>query len=70
MAIGGQVALADVGIDDIVREAVRWSHPADRARRVAVETLEGIAAAAADGVVPAGGKVGQLVTERCRALLA
>jgi serine/threonine-protein kinase HipA len=70
MAIGGQVALADVGIEDIVREARRWSHPADRARRVAAETLEGIAAAVEDGVVPADGEVGQMVADRCRALLA
>ena len=27
MAIGGQVALADVGIEDIVREAIRWYAP-------------------------------------------
>jgi serine/threonine-protein kinase HipA len=70
MAIGGQVALADVGIEDFVREARRWSHPADRARRIAVETLEGIAAAVEDGVVPADGEVGQMVADRCRALLA
>lgn len=70
MAIGGQVALGDVGIEDIVREAVRWSHPADRARRVAVETLEGIAAAIERGVVPPDGAVGQSVIGRCRELLA
>jgi len=70
MAVGGQVAPADVGLEDIVREARRWSHPADRARRVAVETLEGIAAAVEDGVVPADGRVGQMVAGRCRALLA
>jgi serine/threonine-protein kinase HipA len=70
MAIGGQVALADVGLEDIVREAVRWSHPADRARRVAVETLEGIAAAIEQGVVPAEGRVGQMVVAHCRTLLA
>lgn len=70
MAIGGQVVLADVGIEDIVREAVRWSHPADRARRVATETLEGMAAAVDEGVVPADGQVGKLVAARTRALLA
>ena len=70
MAIGGQVALADVGIEDIVREAVRWSHPADRARRVATETLEGLAAAVEDGVIPSDGEVGRLVIGRCRDLLA
>ncbi len=69
MAIGGQVALADVGVEDIVREAVRWSHPADRARRVATETLEGIAAAVEEGVVPVDGRVGRLVAARSRALL-
>lgn len=70
MAIGGQVALADVGIEDIVREAIRWSYPADRARRIATETFEGIAAAIEEGVVPADGEVGQLVATRTRALLA
>jgi len=68
MAIGGQVALADVGLEDIVREAIRWSHPADRARRVATETFEGMATAIEGGVVPADGKVGQMVTARIRAL--
>jgi serine/threonine-protein kinase HipA len=70
MAVGGQVALADVGTEDIVREAIRWPHPADRTRRVATETLEGIAAAIEEGVVPADGQVGQLVAARTRALLA
>ena len=70
MAIGGQVALADVGIEDIVREAVRWSHPPDRARRIAVERLERLVAAIEEGVVPVDGKVGPFVSARCRALLA
>jgi serine/threonine-protein kinase HipA len=69
MAIGGQVALADVGLDDIVREAVRWSHPADRARAVATETLEGLTAAIEGGVVPADGEVGRFVAARCKSLL-
>ncbi|HEY2717196.1 MAG TPA: HipA domain-containing protein [Solirubrobacterales bacterium] len=70
MAIGGQVALGDVGLEDIVREGVRWSHPADRARRVATETLEGIATALEAGVVRTDGDVGRLVAARTRALLA
>jgi serine/threonine-protein kinase HipA len=70
MAIGGQVVLADVGIEDIVREAIRWSHPADRARRVATETLEEMAAKIEEGVVPADGQVGKLVAARTRSLLA
>jgi serine/threonine-protein kinase HipA len=70
MAIGGQVALADVSIEDIVREAVRWSHPGDRARRVATETLEQILAAVEEGVTASDGQVGGLVTTRARALLA
>jgi len=69
MAIGGQVVLADVGIEDIVREAIRWSHPADRARRVATETLEGMAAAIEGGVVPTDSQVGELAAARTRALL-
>jgi serine/threonine-protein kinase HipA len=70
MAIGAQVALGDVGIEDIVREGIRWSHPADRARRIATETCEGIATAIEEGVVPADGEVGRLVAARTRALLA
>jgi serine/threonine-protein kinase HipA len=70
MAIGGQVKLADVGIEDIVREAIRWSHPADRARRIATETLEGIATAIADGLIPTDGAVGRFVATRTQALLA
>jgi hypothetical protein len=70
MAIGGQVKLADIGVEDIVREALRWSHPADRARRIATETLEQIVAAIEDGVVPPEGAVGKFVGDRARALLA
>jgi serine/threonine-protein kinase HipA len=70
MAIGGQVALPDVGVEDIVREARRWSHPADRARQVAVETLEGIATAIEEGAIDAEGKVGRTVAARTRGLLA
>jgi serine/threonine-protein kinase HipA len=69
MAIGGQVKLADVGIEDIVREAIRWSHPADRARRIATQTLEGIATAISDGLIPGDGAVGGFVATRTRALL-
>jgi serine/threonine-protein kinase HipA len=69
MAIGGQVKLADVGIEDVVREAIRWSHPADRARRIATQTLEGIATAIADGLIPGDGAVGGFVATRTRALL-
>lgn len=40
MAIGGQVSLSDVTIDDIVREGRAWSLAVDRVRAVAIETIE------------------------------
>jgi hypothetical protein len=69
MAIGGQVALGDVSVEDIVREAVRWHHRADSARRVVGETLERLTAAIEEGVVPAKSEVGSMVAGRAGALL-
>jgi len=70
MAIGGQVSLADVTLADIVREARSWSHPEDRARRVATDTLEKLAAAIGRGAIPSDSPVASLVSERIERLLA
>jgi serine/threonine-protein kinase HipA len=70
MAIGGQVALGDVSVEDIVREAIRWHHPAERARRVATETLARLVAAVEEEVIPPTGEVAAMVTARAGALLA
>lgn len=69
MAIGGQVALGAVSVDDIVREAVRWHHPAARARRIVGDTLERLIAAVEAGVVATEGEVGSMVVARAGALL-
>lgn len=69
MAIGGQVALGDVSTKDIVREAIRWHHPAASAQRVVGETLERLIGAIEEGVVPAESEVGGMVTARAGALL-
>jgi serine/threonine-protein kinase HipA len=70
MAIGGQVALADVTLEDVAREARAWSHPADRARRVATATAETVLAAIESGTIPPDSNVVAFVRERARQLLA
>ena len=69
MAIGGQPLLDDVSVEDIVREALRWPHPADRTREVVRSTLEGMLGAIEDGVIPEGSEVARLVAERSRRIL-
>lgn len=70
MAIGGQVALPDVSLEDIVREARLWPHPADRARAVATATATALATAAADGTIPADSAVAAYVSKRAAELLS
>jgi serine/threonine-protein kinase HipA len=70
MAIGGQPMLPDVGFADVVREAVRWPHPAERAARTAAETIETVLAAVGDGVIPADSEAAKLVRQRGGSLLA
>lgn len=69
MAVGGQPSLADVTLDDIVREARSWSHPEDRAAAVATETAERLVAAADGGAIPPDSRVAGLVRERGARLL-
>lgn len=70
MAIGGQVALADVTLEDIVREARAWSHPPDRAHVTATATAEALLAAIAVEAIPADSNVGAFAELRARRLLA
>jgi serine/threonine-protein kinase HipA len=69
MAIGGQVMLSDVTIDDVVREAVVWPHPRDRAERVARETAEALTRALEEKVIPPDSPVAELVADRAAALV-
>lgn len=70
MAIGGRPLLPDVGLADVVREAVRWPHPAQRAERTAVETVEAVLAAVEAEAIPPESAVAKLVRRRARSLLA
>jgi serine/threonine-protein kinase HipA len=70
MAVGGQPMLPDMGMADIVREAIRWPHSRERVERVAVETIEAVLAAIEAEAIPPDGKVGKLVRKRGRRLLA
>jgi serine/threonine-protein kinase HipA len=69
MAIGGQVALADVTLGDIAREARAWSHSPERARSVATATAEAILAAIESEAIPSESDVGAFAAERARRLL-
>jgi serine/threonine-protein kinase HipA len=69
MAIGGQVALADVTVDDIVREAARWPHPADRVRAVATDTTAAVLEAIASEAIPPDSDLAVYVRERAARLL-
>ena len=70
MSIGGQVALPDVTLDDVVREAVAWHHPAERARAVAVETVEKALRAIDDERIPPDSEVARLVRARAQPILS
>jgi len=70
MSIGGTTLLSEVTLADVVREARSWSHPAERAEHVAVETAERIGAALAAGVVPPDSSVTELVREQLARFLA
>lgn len=70
MAIGGQPMLPDVGLGDLVREAIRWPHPAERVAQAARETIETVLAAVGEGSVPVDGKVARLAQQRGERLLA
>lgn len=70
MAVGGQPVLSDVGLADIVREAIRWPHPPDRAGDVARETIEAALAAVGEEMIPPDSDVAKLVRRRGKRLLA
>lgn len=69
MAIGGQVELAEVTLDDIAREARSWPHSEERASEVAIETVEAITSALEEEVIAAGSPVASLVAERAEGLV-
>jgi serine/threonine-protein kinase HipA len=70
MAIGGQVALADVTLEDVLREAAAWSHPRERAEEAARRTIAAVTAAIDQGRIPPDSNVATLVLARARRLLA
>lgn len=70
MAVGGQVVLADVTIEDIAREARAWSHPPDRAREVATATAASVGAAIEAETIPPDSDVAGYVRERAARFLA
>jgi serine/threonine-protein kinase HipA len=69
MAIGGQVSLPDVSLEDIVREARSWSHPAERTHEVVADTTTAIIEAIAGGTIPPSSDIAVLVRERAHRLL-
>jgi serine/threonine-protein kinase HipA len=68
MAIGGQVELAQVTLADIGREARSWPHTEDRAREVALGTIDAIMAALDRGVIAADSPVAALAANRAQVL--
>lgn len=70
MSIGGQVSLPDVTLDDIVREAAAWNHPADRARAVTVEAVEKVVWAIDDERIPPDSELAKLVRSRAQPILS
>ena len=70
LAIGSQVSLPKVTINDIVREAHAWSHSTDRAREVAISTITNIAEAIDGEVISPGSAVAKFVRKRAAELLA
>ncbi|HEU4393825.1 MAG TPA: HipA domain-containing protein [Solirubrobacterales bacterium] len=70
MAIGGQVSLADVTVEDILREARAWSHPTGRAREVALATTAAIVDAIDAEAIPPDSDVARYVSERAARLLS
>jgi serine/threonine-protein kinase HipA len=64
MSIGGQVLLSDVTLDDIVREARLWRHPEDRARGVALSTIETVTEALERAEIPQNSALARFVRRR------
>lgn len=68
MSIGGQVALADVTLKDIYREATLWRHPVERAEASALATIEAITSAIGEKAIPTNSAVARLVRSRAATL--
>jgi serine/threonine-protein kinase HipA len=68
MGVGGQVSLPDVTLADIVREAVAWNHPAERAAAVAETTVVAVLQAIDDERIPPRSNVAEFVRTRARQL--
>ena len=68
MSIGGRVALGDVTLEDIGREALLWRHPVERAEEAALATIDSITAALKSNVISAASPVAKLVRKRARKL--
>jgi serine/threonine-protein kinase HipA len=69
MSIGAQVSLSDVTLEDIVREARLWRHPAERARATAAATIETIIDALDNEVIPSDSPVSRFVLAQVARLL-
>ncbi len=68
MSIGGQVALGDVTLKDIRREALLWRHPGDRAEEVAQTTIDAVLAAIASSATAEHSPVAKFVRKRAGSL--
>jgi serine/threonine-protein kinase HipA len=68
MSIGAQVALPDVSLADIVREARLWRHPPERAEAAARATIESIVAALEAEAISASSPVAGFVHQRASQL--
>ena len=69
MAIGAQVILSDVTIDDVVREAGFWRHSEDRAEQAARDIVAALVQALEEDTIPADSAVAALVRSRAAAFL-
>jgi serine/threonine-protein kinase HipA len=69
MAIGGQVMLSEVTINDIVREGRAWWLAEDRARAVTTQTIETITDAIDRELIPPSSELAAFVRERAKQLL-
>lgn len=69
MSIGGRVMLAEVTVDDIVREARTWSHPEGRSREAVAATARALLDAIAGRAIPPDSDVAAFVRRRAQALV-
>jgi serine/threonine-protein kinase HipA len=69
MAIGAQVILSDVTIDDIVREGRAWSLSEERARATAIDTIETAVDAIDRQVIPLSSELAAFVRKRAEQLI-